>query len=216
VRYLRHLIMAPHTIRWGIISTGGIATKFSQVSTPHSLRFYSSNRVNHVIYPPSECSSHAQDILVDPSTRDVSDVAHKIAAVGSRSVASAQAFIDKLKAGKAPFDWGAKNGLLDNTKAYGSYEEVYNDPVSLASRVCRDERQRTALRSDRTSMLYTLVPRIHSTMPMPRVPFWGAKTSFARSRSPSTWTSLTSLSPSQRRRRSSSWSESGYSTDRFP
>jgi hypothetical protein len=23
--------MAPHTIRWGIISTGGIATKFSQV-----------------------------------------------------------------------------------------------------------------------------------------------------------------------------------------
>jgi hypothetical protein len=136
VRYLRHLIMAPHTIRWGIISTGGIATKFSQVSTPHSLRFYSSNRVNHVIYPPSECSSHAQDILVDPSTRDVSDVAHKIAAVGSRSVASAQAFIDKLKAGKAPFDWGAKNGLLDNTKAYGSYEEVYNDPVSLASRVC--------------------------------------------------------------------------------
>ncbi|GFZ46901.1 hypothetical protein JCM24511_04121 [Saitozyma sp. JCM 24511] len=90
--------MSPHTIRWGIISTGGIATKFSQ------------------------------DILVDPSTREVTDVAHRITAIGSRSVASAQAFIDKLKAGKAPYDWAVNKGLLDDTKAYGSYEEVYNDP----------------------------------------------------------------------------------------
>jgi hypothetical protein len=65
----------------------------------------------------------------------VTDVAHRITAIGSRSVASAQAFIDKLKAGKAPYDWAVNKGLLDDTKAYGSYEEVYNDPVSGCSRI---------------------------------------------------------------------------------
>jgi hypothetical protein len=85
---------------------------------------------------PVRRRSHPQDILVDPSTREVTDLAHRITAIGSRSVASAQAFIDKLKAGKAPFDWAVNNGLLDDTKAYGSYEEVYNDPVSVVSGLC--------------------------------------------------------------------------------
>ncbi|BEI80400.1 hypothetical protein CcaverHIS002_0109290 [Cutaneotrichosporon cavernicola] len=90
--------MTPHTIRWGIISTGGIATTFSK------------------------------DLLVDPATRGVTDVRHKIAAVGSRSVPSAQAFIDKLKAASGPSSWGAQNGGLEGTKAYGTYDEVYADP----------------------------------------------------------------------------------------
>ncbi|TRM65271.1 hypothetical protein BD626DRAFT_399275 [Schizophyllum amplum] len=61
---------------------------------------------------------HSQDLLVDPKTRDVHDVAHKIAAVGSRSVAKAQEFIDA----KAKGD--------ETIKAYGSYDELYADPVS--------------------------------------------------------------------------------------
>lgn len=61
-------------------------------------------------------------------TRDVSDVRHQIAAVGSRSVASAQAFIDKIKAAPGPSKWGVEHGGLDGAKAYGTYEEVYNDP----------------------------------------------------------------------------------------
>ncbi|GMK54879.1 hypothetical protein CspeluHIS016_0114650 [Cutaneotrichosporon spelunceum] len=90
--------MEPHTIRWGIISTGGIATTFSK------------------------------DLLVDPATRGVTEVAHKIAAVGSRSIPSAQAFIDKLKAAPGVSSWGVESGALDDAKAYGSYDEVYADP----------------------------------------------------------------------------------------
>lgn len=62
---------------------------------------------------------------------------HKIAAVGSRSVDSAQQFIDKLKKEGEPVSWGVKQGLLDDCKAYGSYEEVYNDPVSLGKKELR-------------------------------------------------------------------------------
>ncbi|KIR28466.1 hypothetical protein I309_02771 [Cryptococcus deuterogattii LA55] len=92
--------MAPFTLNWGIISTGGISTTF------------------------------AHDLLVDPASRNTRDVNHKIAAVGSRSIQSAQAFIDKLKEsseGKS-WAWGVKNGVLDGVKARGTYEEVYNDP----------------------------------------------------------------------------------------
>ncbi|PPQ62873.1 hypothetical protein CVT24_006271 [Panaeolus cyanescens] len=72
--------------KWGIISTGYIASKF------------------------------ASDLLVDPKTRGVTDVVHQISSVGSRSVEKAQEFIDKIAAG-------------DKTiKAFGTYEEVYNDP----------------------------------------------------------------------------------------
>ncbi|KAJ4474599.1 hypothetical protein C8J55DRAFT_433003 [Lentinula edodes] len=75
----------PVTLRWGIISTGGIASAFSKASF-HSTR-----------------------------SRNVNDVAHKIVAVGSRSVDKAQQFIDTSLGG-------------DKTiKAFGSYAEVYND-----------------------------------------------------------------------------------------
>ena len=70
--------------------------------------------------------------MVDPSTREASDVLHKITAIGSRSTTSAQAFVDKIKSLPSPHDWGVKEGHMDNVKAYGSYEEVYNDPVCLA------------------------------------------------------------------------------------
>jgi hypothetical protein len=50
----------PHTFRWGVIATGDIARKV------------------------------ITDFLVDPKTRDVHDVVHKIVAVGSRSVDKAR------------------------------------------------------------------------------------------------------------------------------
>lgn len=75
----------PLVFRWGIISTGNIATAF------------------------------VKDMLVDPKTRDVHDVVHKVVAVGSRSAESAQGFIDNVAGG-------------DKTiKAYGNYADVYAD-----------------------------------------------------------------------------------------
>ncbi|KAL0953545.1 hypothetical protein HGRIS_004767 [Hohenbuehelia grisea] len=75
----------PLAFRWGIISTGNIAAAF------------------------------VKDLLVDPKTRGVDDIVHKVVAVGSRSVDKAEQFIDKYAAG-------------DKTiKAYGTYEEVYKD-----------------------------------------------------------------------------------------
>ncbi|CAL1714739.1 unnamed protein product [Somion occarium] len=76
----------PLVFRWGIISTGFIAEAF------------------------------VKDLRVDPKTRDVHDVVHVVAAVGSRSVEKAQTFIDKHAAGDT------------SIKTYGSYAEVYADP----------------------------------------------------------------------------------------
>ncbi|KAG8770487.1 hypothetical protein FRC12_004232 [Ceratobasidium sp. 428] len=77
--------MAPFELKWGILGAGHISGVF------------------------------VRDILLDPKTRDVTDVIHKFAAVGSRDVTKAQEFIDK----NAP-------SHLD-VKAYGSYEEVVAD-----------------------------------------------------------------------------------------
>lgn len=52
-------------------------------------------------------------------SRDVHDVSHKVVAVGSRSVASAQQFIDE------------KAGGDRSIKAYGSYDEVFADSVCV-------------------------------------------------------------------------------------
>ncbi|KAI1460855.1 hypothetical protein F4805DRAFT_347533 [Annulohypoxylon moriforme] len=76
----------PFTIRWGIMATGGIAQVF------------------------------AQDLLTNPASRDVNDVAHKIVAVASStSKASAESFLEKVKAPAG-------------AKTYGSYAELVNDP----------------------------------------------------------------------------------------
>ncbi|WVO15605.1 hypothetical protein L204_103265 [Cryptococcus depauperatus] len=100
--------MAPLTLRWGIISTGSISTQF------------------------------VHDLLVDPATRNVKDVAHTVAAVGSRSLESAQIFIDKLKSSSEEHSWayGIKQGLLKSTRAYGDYHGVYNDSNVDAVYVC--------------------------------------------------------------------------------
>ncbi|KIJ20796.1 hypothetical protein PAXINDRAFT_165640 [Paxillus involutus ATCC 200175] len=75
----------PFVFRWGIISTGRIASCF------------------------------VKDLLVDPKTRDVHDLVHKVTAVGSRNVDSAKKFIAEYAVGDS------------SIKAYGSYAEVYAD-----------------------------------------------------------------------------------------
>ncbi|KAH9995368.1 NAD(P)-binding protein [Russula compacta] len=78
--------LRPFVLRWGIISTGNISTAF------------------------------VKDILLDPKTRGVHDVVHKVTAVGSRSIESASAFVGKLVNADEP------------VKIYGNYAEVYGDP----------------------------------------------------------------------------------------
>lgn len=75
----------PFEFRWGIISTGRIAECF------------------------------VKDVLIDPKTRNVLDVVHKVVAVGSRSLAKAQEFVKDVAGGDT------------SVKAYGNYDEVYAD-----------------------------------------------------------------------------------------
>ncbi|KAI8634141.1 NAD(P)-binding protein [Xylariaceae sp. FL1651] len=78
---------SPYTLRWGIMATGFIAQMF------------------------------ARDLLNNPASRNVHDVAHKVVAVASSSSKeSATSFLEKVKL--AP----------DNVKTYGSYAELVNDP----------------------------------------------------------------------------------------
>lgn len=78
--------MAPHTLKWGIMATGGIATTFTK------------------------------DLLNDPSSRNVTDVAHVVvAAASSSSQTRAEEFLQQL-------------GVPGSPKAYGSYAELVADP----------------------------------------------------------------------------------------
>ena len=79
-----------------------------------------------------------KDLCISPSTRKEHSVTHAVAAVGSRSLQKAEEFIrDVCPKGAA--------GQIDGTasfkpKAYGSYKEVVEDPVSLpraSRRICR-------------------------------------------------------------------------------
>ncbi|CAF9924162.1 hypothetical protein IMSHALPRED_006128 [Imshaugia aleurites] len=77
---------SPHTIRWGILATGGIAEKF------------------------------AKDLMIDPSTRSVSDIKHTVTAAASSSSSSrAKHFLETCK-------------CPPSASAYGSYEELVKDP----------------------------------------------------------------------------------------
>lgn len=76
------------TLRWGIMATGAIADLF------------------------------ARDLLKDPSTRDVQDVAHIVQAVAaSSSLEKAQKFASDITEGKP-----------HSITSYGSYKELVEDP----------------------------------------------------------------------------------------
>lgn len=75
-----------YTCNWGILATGGIASNFTG------------------------------DLLLDPASRQVTDVRHNVAAVASStSAARAKDFAKELK-------------CPSTTKCYGSYEELVADP----------------------------------------------------------------------------------------
>lgn len=90
----------PFVLRWGIIGAGRISGTF------------------------------VRDLVLDPTTsRGVSDVAHAVLAVGSRSVEKADGFIKD----NCPDGGFAQMAGFVATKpvGYGSYAEVYSDPVRL-------------------------------------------------------------------------------------
>lgn len=64
----------------------------------------------------TDLSNHNADLK--RYRRGVNDIVHKVVAVGSRTIAKAQEFID------------TKAGGDKNIKAYGTYDEVYADSVS--------------------------------------------------------------------------------------
>ncbi|KAF8876631.1 hypothetical protein CPB85DRAFT_1568063 [Mucidula mucida] len=109
------MTIEPLVFRWGIISTGQIATA--------------------LIVGPSGRSKDVGRRVLSPAIslfaiirRDVHDVVYKIAAVGSISVASAEKFIATVAGGDKAI------------KAYGTYEEVYTDKVcQLLSFVVGDD-----------------------------------------------------------------------------
>ncbi|KDQ19043.1 hypothetical protein BOTBODRAFT_28531 [Botryobasidium botryosum FD-172 SS1] len=75
----------PFVLRWGILGAGHISSVF------------------------------IKDLLLDPKTRDVLDVAHKVVAIGSRDATKAREYADRTVPGDK------------DVKAYGSYEELVND-----------------------------------------------------------------------------------------
>ncbi|ROW06431.1 hypothetical protein VMCG_04305 [Cytospora schulzeri] len=78
--------MSPYTVKWGIMATGGIATTF------------------------------VKDLLNNPATRDVTDVAHEVvAAASSTSKPRAESFLRDL-------------GVPGSPRAHGSYAELVADP----------------------------------------------------------------------------------------
>ncbi|EJD01504.1 NAD-binding protein [Fomitiporia mediterranea MF3/22] len=86
----------PFVLHWGIIGAGGISSRF------------------------------VEDLVLHPEGRGTTDVAHAVAAVGSRSLDKAQEFIQKY----CPEGGFAQKAGLTSTKsvARGSYAEVYSDP----------------------------------------------------------------------------------------
>lgn len=65
----------------------------------------------------------SHDLLVDPKTREVSDVKHKIVAVGSRSKESAEKFVEAVWK-KAEITEGK-----EDVATHGSYEDLVADQV---------------------------------------------------------------------------------------
>lgn len=89
----------PFVAQWGVLGTGWISSEFTQ------------------------------DLCRPLAQRNVHDVSHALAAVGSRNKSKAEAFIAKF----APKGGAAQQaGLVDfKPVAHGSYQDVVNDPVRL-------------------------------------------------------------------------------------
>lgn len=73
-------------MRWGVVATGRISGDF------------------------------VKDIILDPKTRGVTDVVHKLVGVGSRDEKKAREFVNKFAPG------------VDGLATYGDYQGLYQDP----------------------------------------------------------------------------------------
>ncbi|CAH7682038.1 hypothetical protein PPACK8108_LOCUS14733 [Phakopsora pachyrhizi] len=82
-------------VQWGILGTGNISKKF------------------------------VHDLLVDPRTRNVEDLVHKVVAIGSRSELKAKEFIEKVL--NCEDTNSKKRASLDGVKSYGSYLDLVSD-----------------------------------------------------------------------------------------
>jgi predicted dehydrogenase len=92
----------PFTIKWGILGT-----------FPTS---YKDHNLTRIAATGGIAKTFTKDLLIDPSTRSVQDVRHEVVAAASSSSASrAQSFLTDLHA-------------PSSAKAYGSYQELVNDP----------------------------------------------------------------------------------------
>ncbi|EGG03158.1 uncharacterized protein MELLADRAFT_72630 [Melampsora larici-populina 98AG31] len=69
-----------------------------------------------VLAPGRIARTFVGDLLTDPATRNVTDISHKLVAVGSRSLDRARGFIDSFEQLKG-----------QDVRAYGSYEELVQD-----------------------------------------------------------------------------------------
>jgi predicted dehydrogenase len=95
--------MAPKTIHWGILATGGIAVTLYEMFNLSSALI-------------ANFGLSTKDLLVDPTTRGVEDVKHTVvAATSSSSKQRAAQFLSEV-------------GAPSEAKAYGSYEEFVKDP----------------------------------------------------------------------------------------
>lgn len=112
--------MAPFIIQWGIIGCGGEQLRSSETES----------RLTGL----GISGSFVRDLALPTSERDASDVAHVIAAVGSRDVAKAEKFIkDNCPEG----GHAQKEGMSKiKTSAKGSYKECVEDPVGRDSNRC--------------------------------------------------------------------------------
>lgn len=70
-----------------------------------------------------------KDLCVPPSTRDEHSVTHAVAAVGSRSIQKAEAFISETCPDGAAAQ--IEGNVQLKPKAYGSYKEVVEGAVRL-------------------------------------------------------------------------------------
>lgn len=110
-----------YTLNWGIMATGGISASasFSLCAMQHcsqSLLHSLSLSLSLLLI----LIEFAKDLLVNPATRNVTDLTHSIAAVGSStSRQRAQDFVREHCAGHE-----------SNIACYGSYKEFLADKVS--------------------------------------------------------------------------------------
>ncbi|KAL8821695.1 MAG: hypothetical protein Q9191_007259, partial [Dirinaria sp. TL-2023a] len=113
---------SPYTVRWGIlgkVSFLRISIRTSNCSNepnPHHHRFPITRTNSHLSATGGIAVTFTKDLMLDPSTRGVHDIAHTVtAAASSTSSQRAREFLTECH-------------CPSSASAYGSYEELVHDP----------------------------------------------------------------------------------------